>query len=423
MSGTSDTIVAAAVARASGRLGPLTVEAPDEDPFTLAVAAAEALPAVEGTPGLGRIDLVGDFDSDAEWGVLEALDLPAVPVHRTPGGPSHLFEALAPRAPPADGGRLVIAADRSRLGPGDGTPHGAAAVALRLGSGAGLVLRDVATHTAGARSARAFAWLVRAGSAPSDARPRVWLTGDDESVKSSMRSAASAALTPAVVPHALPGLGPAPTVSAAVALRALGADPEERGARLLVAFGPTTEALVSAEVTGPVAWTEARMGGPVALSAPPDPARGLDARAEGAYWPHDRYVEGIRSRWRLEAERCPNEGFVTFPAHGACAKCGRSTALETLRLPRDGWTVEAATTVHPGAHPTEFDPLVTAGGAYDVVIARAPNGPRATFQGTGPSGAVRIGGSVDLVLRRLYPMEGAWRYGRKALPQAPATGA
>ncbi len=88
--------------------------------------------------------------------------------------------------------------------------------------------------------------------------------------------------------------------------------------------------------------------------------------------------------------------------------------------PRDGAVVVAATVIGKGGQPTEFDPQVDALGSYGVVLAEFAPGVRLTLQVTdsAPDG-VRIGDRVGTRLRRLYPMEGEWRYGRKAVPISP----
>jgi uncharacterized OB-fold protein len=56
-------------------------------------------------------------------------------------------------------------------------------------------------------------------------------------------------------------------------------------------------------------------------------------------------------------------------------------------------------------------------GPYGVVLAELVPGVRATLQVADARPAdVRVGSRVDTVLRRLYAIEGAWRYGRKAVP-------
>lgn len=89
-------------------------------------------------------------------------------------------------------------------------------------------------------------------------------------------------------------------------------------------------------------------------------------------------------------------------------------------MPRRGLEVLAATTVAPGAQPTEFDPQVERHGAYDVVIAALAPEVRVTLQVTdGLPRTVKIGSRVDTQLRRIYAMEGEWRYGLKAVAARP----
>ena len=79
----------------------------------------------------------------------------------------------------------------------------------------------------------------------------------------------------------------------------------------------------------------------------------------------------------------------------------------------------AVTWIGQGGQPTEFDGQVEMSGPYGVVLAEVAPDVRVTLTVTeaGPE-EVRIGSKVDTGLRRLYPIEGAWRYGRKALPAA-----
>ena len=148
----------------------------------------------------------------------------------------------------------------------------------------------------------------------------------------------------------------------------------------------------------------------------------LTAVSEGAYVPRPRYLENLPSRWNFAAERCRACGATTFPSRGRCRSCGRAEGLETVGLPTDGALVVATTVIGSGAQPTEFDPQVEALGPYGVVLAEVAAGVRVTLQLTDASpGEVRIGDRVDTRLRRLYPMEGEWRYGRKAVPRRPST--
>lgn len=80
----------------------------------------------------------------------------------------------------------------------------------------------------------------------------------------------------------------------------------------------------------------------------------------------------------------------------------------------------AITTISPGGQPTEFDAQVEASGPYEVALVELVGGTRVTLQvADGRPGDLAVGDPVNTVLRRLYPMEGEWRYGRKAVPALP----
>ncbi|MGA7922793.1 MAG: hypothetical protein WCA77_02320 [Thermoplasmata archaeon] len=188
--------------------------------------------------------------------------------------------------------------------------------------------------------------------------------------------------------------------------------------------GPTGD--VSARVTlrGPIAWAGAwderqeHSGGVQALSGRTNEAVSLDKVSQGAYVPWTTYRENLPSRWRLEATRCLACLRVSFPRREFCRWCGETRRLETVLLPRDGLTVVASTVIQSGAQPTEFDDLVSATGGYGVVLVEMVPGVRATFQVTDHEAVpLSVGARVDTRLRRLYAMEGQWRYGRKAVPR------
>jgi uncharacterized OB-fold protein len=160
-----------------------------------------------------------------------------------------------------------------------------------------------------------------------------------------------------------------------------------------------------------------------------DPAASVQFRevdpnrvSEGAYVPADRYRESLPSRWRFVAEKCSECGALTFPARGTCRNCGRRERLLPEPLPVNGLEVVATTVIGSGGQPTEFDPQVQALGAYEVVLAQVAPGVRVTLQvADAEPGSIRIGDRVDTRLRRLYPLEGEWRYGRKAVPSVRRT--
>lgn len=139
--------------------------------------------------------------------------------------------------------------------------------------------------------------------------------------------------------------------------------------------------------------------------------------SQGAYVPRARYLENLPSRWRFTAEKCGACAALTFPARGRCRQCGARGGLETVGLPRDGGLVVSTTTIGAGGQPAEFDQQVGSTGPYDVVLVELAPGVRGTLQVTDAAPReVAIGSRVGTRLRRLYPMEGEWRYGRKAAP-------
>lgn len=74
--------------------------------------------------------------------------------------------------------------------------------------------------------------------------------------------------------------------------------------------------------------------------------------------------------------------------------------------------VTAATTIQAGP-PGEFQRQHEAGGPYDVVIVELDAGGRRIAQSALPPGVLGIGDRVRPVLRRLFSMEGTWRYAVK----------
>jgi uncharacterized OB-fold protein len=304
------------------------VLSPDEDAFTLAVAAIESLGKRTGGPPPGRIHLIGDIPGSLDWAFQAFLGQPTELVHHAAGAQE--FLTAVREVAVGEGGRpyLIVAVDL-------GGPQGAQSAALQFG--------------------------------------------------------------PASV-------GPAPDWSSVVGIEGAAAL-----ARVALASGSPGE-------------------GPRAPTAAPSPPWPVDAAAaftrsaptqvsEGAYVPRARYLENLPSRWRLEADRCGYCLRLTFPRRGTCRDCGRSDRLTSERLPRDGARVVATTALAKGGQPTEFDAQVEALGGYGVVLAEFEPGVRLTLQLTDARpGELHIGDRVATRLRRLYPMEGEWRYGRKAVP-------
>jgi len=396
-------------------------EGPDEDGITLAVAAAERLRSAgePWTAPLDTIHLVGAFPPEAEWAIPEALGAPAVAVRHHGDG---LAGALCDAAEaPGPGTSLVLVAD---VAP-EGAPSGSGALAFELAGASGWTPvghggRRHPTY----RVPDAKAWLseaVRAGRLTAPGTNGVLLFIAPALAPVLLRSWIAAFPNHPVVsaPSAPEGLGEAPNLPFGVGLHAL-TPASPPGEEVVVAFlrGETTEFL-GMRRTGAVAWhgpTEfPPSDGPPAPPRPPEDV--TRAVSEGAHVPRPRYLEDLPSRWRFAADRCGACGTISFPRRGRCRQCNARDGLTEFELPREG-TVEAATVVAPGAQPTEFDPLVARTGAYGVVLVKLAEGARATLMVADGAGTpLGIGSAVTTRLRRLYPIEGEWRYGRKALPR------
>jgi uncharacterized OB-fold protein len=423
-------IVAGAVHRPSYRIGSLSAEGPDEDTFTLAVAAAERLLAHAGRrrPTLDALHLVGDFPAEADAGLPEALDAPHVAVTRHARGLVGLGAALAAAArPDSTGAALVIAADLSRPATADAPAAGAAAVALELRSGPGLVPagsggRRHPTH----RAPDANAWSADAarhsGLPASGASGTLYFLAEQSPPVLLAFWRRSQPTMPVVDGSLAPaGVGPAPSTAAALWVLDLAGNGAAGEWGVIARVTAEESQFLGLHRTGALEFVDdvVPKEGDAGLGFPPRPVPDSvrSAVSEGAYVPRPRYLENLPSRWRLLAERCGSCGRLTFPARGRCRECDRSDGLVAEPLPRTG-TVLAATVVAPGAHPTEFDPLVGASGAYGVVLAEMAPGVRVTLQVTdhGPE-PLSPGSRITTELRRLYPMEGEWRYGQKALAE------
>ncbi len=129
----------------------------------------------------------------------------------------------------------------------------------------------------------------------------------------------------------------------------------------------------------------------------------------GAYVPRATWDRSLAARYRLEGTEC-GEGHLEFPPRPMCGRCGRKTGPK--ELVRNG-TLETFTVVAKGAGPSEYEPFQLVVGDYLVGVAgfdgvRVP----AMFTETAPEN-VRIGMPVETVFRRLYGMDGEWRYGLK----------
>jgi uncharacterized OB-fold protein len=431
-------IISASLTRPVWQWGPHRVEGPDEDAFTLAVEALTQLGAqlrTEGSRGLQRLHLVGSFAPEADWAFGEALGLPQLEVRQHPSGSSGLWGALAAAAHdqgPA-GREAVVAVDVASIVTDPkgflAVGHGAGAAAFLLGTETGLaVLRHGFRGQAPGRSpsmkTSISGWLDALGLPPSGENGEVVFEAEDDAARwQAAWEEAAPGVTVTVVDGPPAQAGPAPALRAAGRLWELGRRLRTGGVGLAGEATRGRTGFAGFRMDGPVRWVGA--WGAVAPGVDPANPRFLERESrtgtvsQGAYVPHPRYLENLASRWRLVGERCSHCRSLTFPIAGRCRSCGRSDGLQLEGLPRSGLEVEAITTISPGAQPTEFDALVEAAGGYDVAVVSLTSGVRATLQVTDTvAQRVRVGDRVSVALRRLYPMEGEWRYGLKAVPEA-----
>jgi uncharacterized protein len=417
------------------QIGAYRLEGPDEDTFTLGLSALNRLGnqvQAQGPRALQRLHIVGAFAPEADWAFGEALGIPRLEIRRHPSIGPGLWGALAAAAHDEGpiGREAVVAAVEAhwetRAGGVTVVRHGAGAAAYLLGTEPGLaVLRHGFRGHAPGRTPTGktivASWLDALGIPRGGDTAEVVLSFEEEAAR--WQSAWEETAPGATVTYleAPAGEG-SPALRAAELLWEL-ARRLRKGRRGFIAeSGRGRTGFAGFRLDGPVHWSGEWGRSEPGLELPSERflerAQKLDPVSQGAYVPHPRYLENLPSRWRLVGDRCSLCHALSFPASGRCRSCGRSDELREEVLPRNDLVVEAVTTISPGAQPTEFDALVDAGGGYDVAIVALESGARATVQVTDAvPGRLRIGDRVDLVLRRLYPMEGEWRYGLKAVPQ------
>ncbi|MGC2288991.1 MAG: zinc ribbon domain-containing protein, partial [Thermoplasmata archaeon] len=389
-----------------------------------------------GARALQRLHLVGSFSAEVEWAYGEALGIPGLEVRRHPANAPGLWGALAAAAHDAGstGREAVLTADTASIATdATGGPrllHGAGAVAFLLGSETGLAVlrhgfRGHAPGRAPSMKGSVTEWLDALGVPPGGGTGEVVLAVEEEPARwQSMWEEVAPGVTVTLVEAPFSEVGTAPTLRTALLLWELGQRLRTGDTGLVGESRRGRSGFAGFRLDGPIRWL-GDWGIHDAGLEPPggkflERAVALNAVSQGAYVPHSRYLENLASRWRLVGERCTSCRAITFPATGRCRSCGRSDGLRAEALPRSGLEIQAITTISPGAQPTEFDSMVEATGAYDVAIVALGPGTRATVQLTDSvPGRVHVGDLVGLVLRRLYPMEGEWRYGLKAVPQNP----
>ncbi len=403
----------------------------DEDPFTLGVEALEALAqGAEPTTEIRHLKVIGNAGPATEELFRAALGAPTLAVEYLPPGPEGVLGTLGGGQGSRErdaGPSATLVLDSARGATSAGAEKaGDAAVALRFGDGLGLEVELIGRQEGPMDDAEVLQGVVTrtfggaAGSAPTG-----WLVVAKDRPDRLLRALSTASTPVSAIwrRSGVTGLGEAPGVSTLGALAEMSRSLGREQSGLLLIEGPSEVFIAAVRSTGPCTWIgpwdgASDSGMTDSASALPD-TQDLLVVSQGAYIPRATYLAGVSSHWRMMADRCPSCRRLTFPRRGSCRWCGAREGLVRERLPRTGLRVEAVTTVSSGGQPTEFDAQVSSGTPYDVVIANVRDGVRITVQVTDyPPGTVRVGDRVSLRLRRLYPMEGEWRYGLKAVPEA-----
>jgi uncharacterized OB-fold protein len=426
-------ILSSSLYRPVWQRGPFRLEGADEDAFTLGLEALGRLGVqvqLSGPRSLQCLHVVGGFSAEVDWEFGEALGIPGLEIRRHPSSAPGLWGALAAAAHDegSTGREAVVAADLAspEVGAtaGRAIRHGAGAVAFLLGEEPGLaVLRHGFRGHAPGRSpsmkASVTSWLDAIGMLPAGRAGEIVFAAMEDS---SRWQAAWEETAPGITVTLTEAPSAGPALRAAFLLWELGRRLRTGEAGMVAESERGQSGFAGFRLDGPVRWVGDWGASEPGMKLLTEKFLVLPSAAgavsQGAYVPHSRYVENLASRWRMVGERCAHCGVLTFPAADRCRSCGRSDTLRAEGLPRSGLSVEAVTTINPGAQPTEFDPVVEAAGGYDVAVVSLGSDARATVQVTDAvPGQLRIGDRVKLVLRRLYPMEGEWRYGLKAVPE------
>jgi len=125
-----------------------------------------------------------------------------------------------------------------------------------------------------------------------------------------------------------------------------------------------------------------------------------------------RYWREIPQRYRLEAAKCKNCGFIAFPPRQICPRC-HSRSFETIVLPEAGKVVTYTIIRVP---PQPFSDQAP----YAVGIVELDNGVRLTGQIVDcPFEDLKIGQRVKIEFRKIYQDgdAGVIYYGYKFVPE------
>lgn len=395
---------AAAVALPVWARGNVVVEGPDEDAFTLLVRAGELLRRTQARgdapgPTARVVRLSSSLTGEERSALLEAWGLPGIELLSYPDTADGAVRALAE------------ALDE----PGDAPGRASWVMAVQVSSPTGAGVEDPPRRSAIAVALAFAASAVR----PKEGDPPVppahtWVTGEGAS--------------PSGAPTSPSLLGfRAPTSSAVSLLLTLAeaATRSEEGTTSAWVHATSERTALRTFLDGrPVPVTGLPVPeGRTWLQVPDDAWRArsgapMASVSQGAYLSRESYLASLPARWRLEGEHCASCGGFSLPPAGRCHRCGASEGLRRGRLPLVGAKLESATVIHKGAQPTEFDWHQEVYGSYAVGLFRFEEGGGTllTFQLTDQQPpSTPVGSKVELVLRRLYPQEGAWRYGLKAV--------
>jgi len=129
-----------------------------------------------------------------------------------------------------------------------------------------------------------------------------------------------------------------------------------------------------------------------------------------AYW------KTIPQRYSLIGLRCKNCGYINFPAREICAKCGKKSEFEPIRLSGKG-KIYSYTIIAAGSTPPEFLLQEKYVGSYPVAVVELVEGPKIVAQLTDCKvEELKIGLEVEAVFRKIYEDNQVIRYGIKFRP-------
>ena len=135
-----------------------------------------------------------------------------------------------------------------------------------------------------------------------------------------------------------------------------------------------------------------------------------------AYVSIPAYWKTIPQRYSLIGLRCKNCGYINFPARKICAKCGKKSEFEPIKLSGKG-KIYSYTIIAAGSTPPEFLLQEKYVGSYPVAVIELAEGPKIVAQLTDCKvEKLKIGMEVEAVFRKIYEDNQVIRYGIKFRP-------